>query len=448
MWFDSLKSAHDNADSQPVSTRGPTVTSELSISRDVDAGIQAWRLRMLNILLGVYSVATLVPLIAILGGRGLDLPWSLRNLCLLLYLTLLLATVRMRWSMRARAHTLLAISVAMGTIQLTVGQLSGHGRISLMLMPLLALLLVGPRTGWAALALSATLFALVPLALQPGGGSDRIAGVHVLDAPLAYWGLQWILWMIAMLILMILFTRFQILQRRSMIAERQARRQLEAESADRQRLEAAIDRIGEEERRRLGAELHDGLCQHLTAALLNCSAMENQRRAEGAPDAVALTQLRVALADSIGMAYDVAKGLCPMDIDPDALIPALERLCRETRDRHGIDCRLQADRDLAIRNSEYSLHLYRIAREAVANAAKHAKCSQISIALDCTAGELVLQVTDDGRGAVPGVAPAAGLGLGIMKHRAKLIGGTLLVAGGPNGGMQVVCRVPEKGVSA
>ena len=421
---------------------------DASIARDVDEGILAWRVRVLNILLRVYSVIALVPLIAILAGRGLELPGSLRIVCLVLYLILLLATLRPRWPVRVRAGILLAISAVLGSIQLAVGQLAGHGRISLMLLPLLALLLVGPRTGWAALAFGATAFALVPLALRPGGLPDRIAAGHALDVPPAYWGLQWILWMIVLLVLMILFTRFQILQRRSMIAERLARRQLEAESTDRQRLEAAIVRIGEEERRRLGAELHDGLCQHLTAALLNCSALEQRRKTEGAADAAELTPLRGMLEESIGMAYDVAKGLCPMDVDPDSLLPALERLCRETRERHGFDCRLQADRDLTVRNPELALHLYRIAREAVANAVKHARCMRITIALERAAGELALRVTDDGREAVPGAVPAAGLGLGIMRHRAKLIGGALHVAGGPNGGMQVVCRVPEREVPA
>ncbi len=418
-----------------------------SIAREVDAGILAWRARILNVLLLVYSLIALVPLGAVLAGRGFELPVSLRIVCVTLYLVLLLATLRPRWPVLARAGILLAVNAAIGSTQLAVGQLAGHGRISLMLLPLLALLLVGPRTGWAALALGATLFALVPVWLRLEAGTAWWTAAPAVRVPLAYWGFQWILWMIAMLVLMILFTRFQILQRRSMIAERLARRQLEAESADRQRLEAAIVRIGEEERRRLGAELHDGLCQHLTAALLNCSAMENERKADGLPDA-ALTRLRVALSDAIGMAYDVAKGLCPMDVDPDSLLPALERLCRETRERHGIDCRLRADCDLAIRNPELALHLYRIAREAVANAVKHAKCSQISIALELAAGELVLQVTDDGRGAVLGMAPETGLGLSIMKHRAKLIGGTLQVTGGPNGGMQVVCRVPESEVPA
>ena len=339
---------------------------EPSIARDVDAGILAWRARVLNILLPVYSAIVLVPLAAILAGRGLELPWPLRIVCLALYLALLVATLRPRWSVLARAGILLAVSAAIGSLQLAVGQLAGHGRISLMLLPLLALLLVGPRTGWAALALGATLFALVPLLPWEAGAAWGTAVPAVRASP-AYWGLQWFLWMIAMLVLMILFTRFQILQRGSMIAERLARRQLEAESADRQRLEAAVVRIGEDERRRLGAELHDGLCQHLTAALLNCSALEQRRKAEDAAAAAELAPLRVALKDAIGMAYDVAEGLCPMEVEPDALLPALARLCRETRERHGLDCRLQAARDLTVRNPELALHLYRIAREAVAN---------------------------------------------------------------------------------
>lgn len=292
------------------------------------------------------------------------------------------------------------------------------------------------------------MFALVPLWLRLKAGAAWGAAVPAVGASPAYWGLQWILWMIAMLVLMILFTHFQLLQRRSMIAERLARRQLEAESADRQRLEAALVRIGEEERRRLGAELHDGLCQHLTATLLNCSALEQRRKAAGAADAAELAQLRVALKDAIGMAYDVAEGLCPMDVEPDALLPALARLCRETRERHGLDCRLLADRELTVRNPELALHLYRIAREAVANAVKHARCSRITVALERAAGELALRVTDDGPETVPGAVPAAGLGLGILKHRARLIGGTLLVAGGPEGGMEVVCRVPQPEVPA
>ncbi len=411
-------------------------------AREADERLNAWRARVLRILLAFLSISTLVPLVSVLFGQGLVLPPSLLGVCCLLYLVLLLATLRPRWSVRARAGILLSLMVVMGTIQLMVGQLAGHGRILLLVVPLLALLLMGPRAGWAAVALSAVLFAAVPRALHSGWLHGWGAGVLPGTHPPAYWMLQWILWLSALLVLMILFTRYQRLQQDTMVAERLARRQLEAETTDRFRLEEALGRLGEDERRRLGAELHDGLCQHLTAALLNCSALENRSLSGTAPEPAAVTQLRVSLEEAIGMAYDVAKGLCPVDMGLDSLIPALERLCREVRDRRGIACRLQADPRLTIHNPEHAVHLYRMALEAVTNAVKHAQGTLITVRLEQAEGELVLQVTDDGPLAAPGVSPVAGLGLSIMAYRARLIGGVLKVAGGENGGMQVTCRVP------
>jgi signal transduction histidine kinase len=412
------------------------------VAGEVDAILATWRERVLRILLAVYSTIMLVPLAALLAGRGVVVPWPLRAACVLIYMSMLFATLRPSLELRTRVGILLVVCAGVGTIQLAVGQLAGHGRISLLMAPLLALLLAGPRAGWLAAGLSALLFASVPQLLHHGVLPDLGESVAGFSPPPAYWAMQWLLWMIAMLILMILFTRFQALQRRTMIAERMALRQLEVETADRQRLEEELSRLGDDERRRLGAELHDGLCQHLTATLLNCSALEHQRLVAGADDSAAVTKIRVALQDAIGLAHDVAQGLCPVDMDPDGLLPALERLCREVRDHHGIACDLRADHKLAIRNPEHALHLYRIAREAVTNAIKHARCSRIAIALEQSAGAFTLQIADDGQASVPGAVPVAGLGLSIMQYRAKLIGGTLWVAGDAPGGMRVTCRLP------
>jgi signal transduction histidine kinase len=417
------------------------MNSETAIAREVDDILTAWRARVLHVLLVFSSSILLIPLLVVFFGWGVPLPWPLRVSSLLLYALLLLATLRPRWNLLVRVWFLLALIAAMGAIRLVAGQLEGTGRLTLLLPPLLALLLAGPRAGWAAVALSAALFALVPSLLHLGWFADW--GMTGIDAPLSFWAMQGVFWLIILLTLMILFTRFQALQQRTMIAERMALRQLEVETADRRRLEEEIGRIGEEERRRLGAELHDGLCQHLTAALLHCSALESQRPAEGASLAAGLTRLRVSLEDAIGMAYDVAQGLCPLDMNPDALLPALERLCRDVRGRHGIACRVQADRALTIRNPEHALHLYRIAREAVVNAVKHARCTQLVIALEHAGADLVLKVTDDGRLTAPGAMPVPGLGLSIMTYRTGLLGGTLHVAGRAEGGIEVTCRVPR-----
>ena len=413
-----------------------------AVETEMDQALNAWRRRALQVLLASSCTLTLVPLAAALAGWGIELSGPVRVAALCLYAMLAGLMLWRNGSLRIRAGLFLGLLATAGVMRLGVGGMAGSGRITLLMLPLLALVLLGPRAGWSTAALTAGLFAGAGVLMHTGFP----AGAGGVDAPPVFWGMQGMYWLIILLALMILFTRFHALQRRTMRAEWEARRQLEAETADRRRLEAEMGRIGEEERRRLGAELHDGLCQHLTAVLLNCSAMEQRRRA--AADAAECSRLRGMLEESIGMAYDVAKGLCPTDLDPESLRPALERLCRETRERHGIACRLEADGDVDIRNPELALHLHRIAREAVANAVKHARCSRITVALERAAGELTLRVTDDGPETGPGAVPTAGLGLGILKHRARLIGGTLLVAGGPKGGMQVVCRVPQAEISA
>ena len=418
------------------------MSSESTNTCEVDELLDAWRQRALTVLLRVVCAITLLPLLAVLAGRIILVPWPLRAVCALLYLVLLTAALCPWLGLRTRAVALIGCAAVISAIQLMVGHLSGNGRVALLLLPFLALTLVGPRAGWVAAAVSAAVFAAVPLSLQSEWVAAHVPGVTAND-PLAYWGLQWLLWVNIVAVLMTLLSRFERLQRRTMIAERMALRQLEAETADRLRLEEEIGRIGEEERRRLGAELHDGLCQHLTAALLNCTAMENQLPHTDVSCATGLTQLRMALEEAIGMAYDVAKGLCPVDMDPDALLPALELLCQDVRARHTIACHVQADRAFAIRTPEQALHLYRIAREAVVNAVKHARCTQLTITLEYVGTDLMLTVADDGRQTAPGAVPVPGLGQRIMTYRAGLLGGTLQITGSAEGGMRVICRVPR-----
>ena len=437
---DPLESAHD-VEVSSLLVRCQTMTSEIFIAREVDEGIRSWQASVLHVLLVFSSVIMLLPLLAVLTGRGIELPWQLRAVCVMIYLLPLLATLRPRWNLLGRAWLLFVPIGAIGTIQLAVGQLAGSGRISLLLVPLLSLLLVGPRAGWVAVALVAALFGLVPPLLRTGwwtGDWAAIAGVGVSPA---YWGLQWGLWLIVLLTLMILFTRFQILQRRTMIAELTALKKLEAEFSNRRRLEAEVARVSEAERRSLGSELHDGLCQNLTAALLNCTALENRQMAAGNPDVAEVARIREAIEESIDTAHNVARGLCPVDLEAEGLTPALESICHAVYERRGLACELQADPLVAADDPDQALQLYRIAGEAITNAVKHAACSRVTVRLARYPGELVLSVADNGKG----ISGESGEGLGrqIMAYRAGLIGGSLTISGVPGQGTTVTCRIPD-----
>ena len=410
-----------------------------AVAREVDGALDGWRSKAVKTLGAVAIVVLLPVLLTVVSGLLFELAWPLRILCILLYLAVAAVALNPRWTLAWRVGILLAVVALVGVIQLATTQLAGGGRMSLLVLPLIALMLAGPRAGWWMVGLSLLLYLAAAL-LSQSPARMGLGPVTGLAATPEFWGLQGLRLVGDMLLVMILLTQFQALQRRTMIAERTALRKLEAETADRKRLEAEVAHVSEAERRRLGSELHDGLCQNLTAALLNCTALENRQAPSGAPAAAEVTRIRTTIEESIDMAYEVAHGLCPVDLDPEGLVPALEALGRGVS-RRGIACQLQAGERVTVSNPDCALQLYRIASEALANAVKHAACSRIVVRLARRHGWLELSVSDDGKGLAN--ETKGGLGLRIMAYRAGLVGGELTASGAPGQGTTVLCRVPD-----
>lgn len=404
--------------------------------------VRAWREAATHVVLIVMAVIALPAIVGVLAGRFGDFPWSARWAAVSVYGVVLLALSLPRRHYHWRAVLLLAALYALTLEQLALTGLVGSGRIIVLVLPLLALILLGTRAGWiAALVTTLLLAAFTMLA-----ASGRLTGWQIIreNSPdPGYWVLQGLLLLFALIPLMILFTRLLALHTQTMVAERQARHDLEHESATRRHLEDELMRVGEDERRRLGVELHDGLCQQLTAALLRCSAVENQLASRAMPEAGPTGQLRSLIEESIGTAYDVAKGLCPVDLDPDALTSALQRLARQTQATTGVPCEFRSEGPIAIRDPRQALHLYRIAQEAVTNAVKHARCRQLRLELLGQADSTTLRIQDDGIGKDNAAHPLfGGMGVRLMGHRAEVMGGALTIEHPPAGGTLVNCRVP------
>jgi two-component system CheB/CheR fusion protein len=211
---------------------------------------------------------------------------------------------------------------------------------------------------------------------------------------------------------------------------------------ERQRLEREIAAIADEERRRLGHELHDGVCQQLTAALLRCQALELSARQGAALADAEFEPLQRLLTETIDDAHDVARGLCPLAPDPGALGAALRALTGRIGQMAGVRCEFVAKGDVRVAEPTTAHHLYRLAQEALSNAARHAKATRITVELRGGDGELAMQVEDDGAG-LPPAGGAGGMGLRTMGYRARLVGGDLKVTSSPGKGTCVVCRVPR-----
>lgn len=198
-----------------------------------------------------------------------------------------------------------------------------------------------------------------------------------------------------------------------------ANAELQVEITERRRLEGEIIHVSESEQMRFGQELHDGLGQHLTAtafqaALLACDL-------DGQPAAHVAKRIETMLGDAVSQTRLLARSLFPVELEDNGLTAALAQLAANTRDVRGLDCALHCPEPADVQDHTVAIHLYRIAQEAVNNAAKHARCQNVDISLGWQDNSLVLRITDNG--VMQRQAPAgSGMGLGIMRHRARLIG--------------------------
>jgi len=210
---------------------------------------------------------------------------------------------------------------------------------------------------------------------------------------------------------------------------------------ERHELEAAALTLREQER--LGRQLHDTLGPQITAISMLANSLYERLQARAAEE----TALAAKILDRIEQAkVDVralAKGLMPVEVDAEGLMSALAELADETAATFAVACHFECDRPVAIHDNFTATRLYRIAKEAVHNAIKHAQPTELVIRL-CERGSLVLEVRDDGIGFSRPLEEISGNGIRIMRHRCRLIGGSLDVYAGPDGGTVVTCSIQQQ----
>jgi PAS domain S-box-containing protein len=217
-------------------------------------------------------------------------------------------------------------------------------------------------------------------------------------------------------------------------------RRLQAEMKERAQLEHEILLISEREKRRVGQELHDGLCQELAAAAFFLKASAQKVARKNPAQAEELIEAAKIVNDNVGFARDLARGLHPIELTASGLSSALQELAFRSS-LNGITCRFNYPKPVRTRDETIALNLYRIAQEAVANALKHGKPSEIVIALSREKKGIVLAVKDNGRGLAKKRNPR-GMGVHIMKYRAQTIGATFTIEPRRQGGTIVRCVLP------
>jgi signal transduction histidine kinase len=204
---------------------------------------------------------------------------------------------------------------------------------------------------------------------------------------------------------------------------------------ERKRLEQEILDVSSRERQSIGRDLHDGLGQELTGVALMLRSLATRFKHE-CPDGVAGINEVVGLVNqSIESARALARGLLPVRTESGGLPFALRELAARSRDLYGLTVNFRAEIWPEITLSEASSsHLYRIAQEALTNAARHGRAAKVDILLMANRTTFLLRITDDGAGISDQDKPVAGMGLKIMRYRAGMIGAKIeIIAGVPKG---------------
>jgi signal transduction histidine kinase len=217
---------------------------------------------------------------------------------------------------------------------------------------------------------------------------------------------------------------------------------LSTELVERRRLENEILAIGEREQRRIGLDIHDSLCQHLTGTALAEQFLLEKLAARDAPEVSDANRVVGLIEDAISMAHGIASGLFPLEGDGQDLPDALSELAAHFSSRFKVACRFNLADPVHIQDTVVANHLYRIAQEAVNNAIRHGHASKIDIRLGRAGSALALVISDDGSGIPPGKPIHQGMGLRNMKYRASIIDGSLTLGGGDSGAM-VTCSFPQ-----
>lgn len=217
---------------------------------------------------------------------------------------------------------------------------------------------------------------------------------------------------------------------------------LRAEIVERQRLEEEVLRAAEIEKRRIGQDLHDDLCQQLAAIAFLCDSVAPEVRRVSGKTAGQMRRIGDLLHRALTDARGVARGLSPLHLESRGLGAALADLANSARRSHGVRCRVTCPETLARVDLTRATHLFRIVQEAVHNAIRHGRARSIAIAVRLQRGRVRLTIRDDGRGMPLRPQRRGGLGLGSMRYRAQAMGGTFEIRSDRPRGTLVVCEAP------
>jgi signal transduction histidine kinase len=200
----------------------------------------------------------------------------------------------------------------------------------------------------------------------------------------------------------------------------------------------------EQERTRIAGELHDSVMQQISALSLVLGTAKRKMSADTEARELVVDVQR-KLIDVGSEVRQLSHDLYPPTLKQSGLAEVLRGYCDSFSRSRGIAVSCDVEDALAELSPGTALALYRIAQEALGNAAKHGAPTRVELRLVRAGGDTVLTVADDGRGCEPARAEGGGVGLVNMRERARQLGGTFELNSRPGRGTTVRAAVPFRG---
>jgi len=215
---------------------------------------------------------------------------------------------------------------------------------------------------------------------------------------------------------------------------------------ERQRLEREVLEISERERRRIGQDLQDSVCQQLAGVTLMAKALADKLASQQPSEAQSAAEIgrvvNIALSEGSGL----ARSLMPVDLQVHTLVPSLQELAALVQRLFRVECKVEAADPLGIPDELTANQLYRIAQEAISNAIRNGHAKHLLVQIVSNGNSTTLSVRDDGSDLQSRGKVRNGIGQRLLQYRAEMIGGTLEIAADINRHTVVTCTFPSAGV--
>jgi len=228
----------------------------------------------------------------------------------------------------------------------------------------------------------------------------------------------------------------------SMISQEFAGAMAKLRAAENMVLEAA-----ELERRKIGRDLHDDLCQRLSATKMKAEVMQGMVQASEGRIATLAGQVAEELSESTVIARGMASGMAPVGIENQGLKDALENVLRFAEKSYQVRCTLDYSEVSSHLTGSAQELLFRIAQELVVNSCKHSKPVVLDITVRMEGSSVVLSVIHDGAAfSEPTKEHSHGMGLHLMSQRLRTLSATLerTVETGARDFQIAIVRIPSK----